>query len=699
MSSQKPVSFDEFKIPTYDEWKEETVKALKGEDFNKRLFTKTFEGITLKPIYTKEDIADNPQFLPGFAPYKRGTRALGYEEKKWHIAQQVAAHKPSEVRALVVEELEGGADAISLELSPASKGIEGFCASCTCPGIPGANIFDSADVKEALGGVINFEKCGIYINTGASPYPFVYLLDAAKGCFRKAQGGHVGGSPLGILAKYGTLARDVPKIYEEMAEAAAFVRQNSPNIRPVVIDGQVYSDGGADSVTEVACVMAELSEYMLALTEKGLSTDDAAKSVGITLSLSGNFFMEIAKIRAARVLFAQITKDFGASEDGQKASIHGVTSRFNKSKYDPYVNALRISTEAFSGVVGNLDALTILPFDSAIGESNTHSRRISRNQSVMMAEEFGLTYPADPSGGSYYIEALTNEFVDKALDKFMEYEEAGGFYKALLAGIPQNAIAKTLADKKSRMATRALRAVGVNMYANPNEKAPSYKCKTQNEECKIEKTCPQANSDLDISPKSITEGFGAGLSTKTVFAKINDCHGGCAKKAECNPDCEAIGSARLTEDFEAVRQKTEELGGVRLLLLNMGPVSQHKARSDFSAGFFETGGFTIKGDKIFATAREAVEAAKEGCEEGAFDICVICSTDDTYPDLVPEIAGGIKKARPDTQIILAGMPAEEHKNNYFEAGLTDFIHIRSNCLEILQNVQSRILRKGGELNA
>ncbi|MCL2566036.1 MAG: methylmalonyl-CoA mutase family protein [Defluviitaleaceae bacterium] len=692
MSSHKPVPFDEFSIPTYDEWKEETIKALKGEDFDKRLFTKTFEGIVLKPIYTKEDITDSSQSLPGFGTYKRGTASLGYKEKKWHMAQQVEASKPSEVRDLVVEELEGGADAIRLELSPASKGLEGFCAACTCEELQGAHIFNNTDVKEALGGVINFENYGIYINTGPSPYPFVYLLDAAKACFKKAQGGHVGGSPLGVLAKNGTLPRDVPKIYEEMAEAVTFVKQNSPNIRTVVVDGQVYADGGADSVTEVACIMAEVSEYMSALMDKGLSADDAAKSIGITLSLSGSFFMEIAKIRGARVLFAQITRDFGASEDGQKASIHGITSKFNKSKYDLYVNALRLSTEAFSGVVGGLDALTVLPFDSVVGSSNAHSRRISRNQSVMMAEEFGLTYPVDPSGGSYYVEVLTGEFVDKAWAKFMEYEEAGGFYKALLAGIPQKAIAKTLADKKSRMATRVLRAVGVNMYANPNEKAPQNKCIGQSRECRVEKDQPKANADLDISPSSISSGFEAELSTISIFDKINDCHGGCAKKAECNPDCEAIKAVRLTEDFEAVRQKTEELGGVNLLLLNMGPVNQHKARSDFSAGFFETGGFTIKGDKMFATSEEAVNAVLER----DYDICVICSTDDTYPDLVPEIAGGIKKAKPDTQVILAGMPAEEYKDKYFEAGLTDFIHMRSNCLETLQNIQSRIVREGGK---
>jgi methylmalonyl-CoA mutase len=387
--------------------------------------------------------------------------------------------------------------------------------------------------------------------------------------------------------------------------------------------------------------MAEVSEYIQALITRGVSVDDAVSSIGITLSLSSNFFMEVAKIRAARALFAQIAADFGASPSVLGASIHAVTSSFNKSKLDAYTNALRLSTEAFSAVVGGVEALSVLPFDHNICESSAHSRRISRNICTMMAEEFNLLQPIDPAGGSYYIETLTNEFIDKAFAKFMEFENAGGFYTALKTGEPQKAIAASLLDKRAKMATRQLRAVGVNMYANAKEELPA------------------ALANLPHSA---------------------------AKDTAVEP----ILPSRLFEDFENLRDKTVKLGGVSVLLLNMGPVAEHKGRSDFSLSFFETAGFNVISDKMFDGVDEAVAAVSSD-----IDICVICSTDGNYPQIVPAIAKSVKEKSATTQVILAGMPAPELKDGYFEAGLTDFIHIRSNVLDTLKSAQERIERKGG----
>jgi len=686
MSKEKPyppISFREFTVPTYEGWKEAAIKALKGEDFDKKLLSKTFEGITLKPIYTRAEFESGTEHdtnLPGFAPYKRGSSPSGYLNTFWHCASEISENGAKEIHTLVKEELASGANAISLSLSPAAKGL-----SCDNSGCAGADIFGKNTLREALGGIINLEKYGLYLNTGPSSYPFVYLLDCGKSCFKKAAGGHIGGAPLSTFAEQGTLPRSVSVIYDEMADAVKFMKENSPNIRTVVANGEVYANGGADSVTEIACLMGEVSEYMFELTSRGISVDDAASSIGITVSLSGNFFMEIAKVRAARVLFAQITKDFGAGEKSQAASIRGVTSRFNKSKLDPYTNVLRLSTEAFSGVIGGLDALTVLPFDSTVGGSNKQSRRISRNIAIMMAEEFSLSAPLDPVGGSYYVETLTEEFAEKAWGKFMEYEEAGGFYQALLKGIPQKTIAAGLADKKFRMATRQLKAVGVNMYANAKEAAP------QSSENNKQQATSEINSDkidegIDVAPAALRTAFDNGLSTLSIFNKL-------AAGSE-SPVCEPIPSVRLGENFEALREKTVELGGISVLLLNMGPVKEHKARSDFSAGFFETGGFTVFGDKVFDTAEAAVEGVTAD-----FDICVICSTDDNYPVLVPAITKGIREKSPNTQVILAGIPAADFKDVYFEAGLTDFIHLRSNCLETLQKAQSRVNRKGGQTNA
>ncbi|MDL2248359.1 methylmalonyl-CoA mutase family protein [Tyzzerella sp. OttesenSCG-928-J15] len=655
-----PVSFDEFSIPSYEEWKEEATKLLKGGEFDKKLLTKTFEGITLQPIYTAKDVEES-NALPGVPMYQRGTQEDGYLVKNWDTAQEILADTPEKAHELIREELDNGSNAVYLELSPETKGIVNQKSK-------GVHLLNREQTRVAFD-KIDLKKMGTYINTGYSSYPFVYMLADAKSCFEGAHG-HIGGDPLSTFASSGELPRPIEKLYDEMAEAVKYVSKAAPAVHTVLANSKVFADGGADSVTELACVLAEVSEYMSALTERGVSADDAAKSIGISLTLGSNYFMEIAKIRAARVLFAQITKDFGASEDAQKVSIHGITSEFNKTKYDPYVNVLRISTESFSGVVAGVDALTILPFDCTIGKSDMHARRISRNISIMMSEEFSLKSPVDPSGGSWYVETLTNQFIDATWTKFMEYENAGGFYKSLVSGMVQEGIAKNLANMKSKLNTRALRSVGTNMYANVGETLLER-------ECKINKTAVDKTSTGEVKDDvaGLMESFNKGLNMLSVYEKINT---GAVEK------CPIIKPSRLSEDFEALREKTSEIGGVTVRLLNMGPVSQHKARAEFSTGFFEVGTFKILGDKMFDSVDDAVNhSASENP-----DVCVICSTDDTYPELIPAIAKGIKAKNNKIQVIVAGAPAAEYKDSYLEAGVDDFIHVRANCLEVLSKVQT-----------
>ena len=594
--------------------------------------------------------------------------------RNWHTAPQISAPAPSEVRKLVQEELEGGANAICLHLSPFARGIDSKCATCKRP-CEGSHILDLEDIREALGSITGFENLGIYINTGYSAYPFIYMLFEANSSFTKAQSGHVGGALLASFAEYSSLPRPINVLYDEMAMAVKFMRQNSSNIRTVIADSYAYVDGGADGVTEAACVIAEVSEYMQALTERGIDPSTAAKSIGLSVSAGSNFLMEIAKIRAARILFARITKNFGASEEAQRASIHVKTSKFNKSKYDPYTNIPRLSAESLAGVLGGADALTVLPFDTPIGKSTAHSRRISRNIAIMPAKELGLSIPIDLIGGSCCIESLAEEFAEEAFDKFMEYKNAGGFYEALKKGIPQESIAKTFSDMKDRLNTRQLCYLGVNMYTDITEEPLAREPISSNPT-----KAPTGKEVFDLSPEGIREAFKTGLTVVDVYPKITGTDDG----GKCTP----IRTARLTKDFERIREKTKAVGGVNVLILNMESQKQNKSCSDFPAGFFEAGGFTVKHTQALTSAEDAV---KEALKESP-DICVICSADDAYPKLVPDIARGIKKESSQIQIIPAGVPASEHKDGYFEAGLTDFIHVNSNCLEILENVQKRIIR-------
>ena len=616
-----PVTFDEFEPTAYDTWKAAAVDSLKGGDFNKKLFTKTYEGITLQPIYTKADVeaVEEASTFPGRGDYLRGTDAAGYEENRWAIAQAVHGKDPKQMNADIRHELDRGATAVNLTVG--RKGV----------------MLNTADeVRELFEGV-DLTKVPVYLDCGASSLHALQMLDKA-GIDLKALKGAVGGDPIGTLLANGQLPVELSALYDEMAQAVKL----GAGVRTVLVNGNVYANGGATAVQEVGVCMAAASAYIAALMERGVSADAAAQSIEFRFSLGANFFMEIAKLRAARMVFAQIAEAYGASEEARKISVLARTASFTKAAYDPYVNILRSTTEAFSGVVGGVDAMEVAPLDEPFGDGDELSRRVARNIQVMMQEEFHLTQPVDPAGGSWYVETLTHQLAEKIWEYFQGIEAKGGMEAAVLSGSVQDDIAATLEERFHNLDTRADRAVGVNMYANVLEKKMGE---------------PIGDTSAPVGPPVVT-----------------------AKK---------ITAHRWTERYEALRAKTEawmEKTGKTLdiFLANMGPIPQHKARADFAAGFFEVAHFNMLRNDGFKTVDDCVAAA---VASGA-PVAVICSTDATYPELVPELAKKLKAAKPDMTVLMAGAPAAEYKDAYVAAGVDDFIHVKANCYDILSKIQS-----------
>lgn len=617
-------SLDEFAAPSYDEWKAEAIASLKGADFDKKLLTKTYEGITLKPIYTKADFAGNEE-VPGQGDYLRGTDDGGYIANPWAIAQEVKACCPKKANEKLLHEIERGATAINLNLGHDIK-------------------VESAEDMKTLFANVDLCKAKLHVRTGASALELLKLaVENVKG-FENAQG-CFGADPLGKLACKGALNKAPAALYDDMAETVKLASKAAPKLRTVLCDGNIYVNGGASAVQEAAYVLATASEYMNALIERGISPDDAARSIRVSFALSSNFFMEIAKLRAVRVMFAKIARAYGCGDEAAKADVFARTAQFNKTVFDPYVNILRDTTEAFSGVVGGVNAMQIAPLDEPIGESDETTERIARNIQIMLQQEFNLMQPVDPAGGSWYVETLTEQLVSAISAKFKEIEAAGGILEALKRGDVQKEVAAVMTERFKKLATRADRAVGTNMYANMSEKPLEREAK---------KKC---------------------------------CNGGC--KCE-NPAITVapIEKHRLTEQFEAVRKATDadaNKTGKRMsvFLANMGPIPQHKARADFSTGFFEVGGLQVISNNGFMTVDEAAKAA---LASGAC-AAVICSTDDTYPQIVPELARLIKAGNPEMSVILAGAPDPEQKPNYDAAGVDEYVHVRANCLEILRKLQ------------
>lgn len=658
----EPVSFDEFAPTTYDQWKEEAVASLKGAPFEKKLLSKTYEGITLEPIYTKESAASFAQRLsfPGAEDFLRGVHAGGYLSEPWEIAQPLDAADPVKANEQLRQELEKGATAIS------------FDAPCLA-------IQDAEDII-ALFNEVCLLKAPLNVYAGASALPFLGLLKARinkKGISEHNYKGCVGADPIGEYARYGKLDASLDCYYQQMAAAMRWAGAAMPELKTILIRGTVYHNAGASAVQEVAAAMATAVAYLDALTEQGFTVDEVAKNIRFRFALGANFFMEIAKLRAARVIWAQIVKAYGGSEEAGRIDIAAETSSFTKTVYDPYVNVLRATTQAFSGVVGGVNALSVTPFDAAIRRSDEHARRISRNIQIMMQNEFNLMSPVDPAGGSWYIETLTGQLAEAIWAELQQIDAKGGIVAALQDGSLAAAINAVLQERFKKLATRADKAVGSNMYPNMAEKPLEKACC-----CGCAAPAPKqgaAVDGVDLCVECIADAFGKGAVAADIAKALN-----CGSA----PEIQAIQPHRWTEQFEALRATTEkhiaETGeNVKIFLCNMGPIPQHKARADFSAGFMEVAHFEVLRNDGFATVEDAVAAA---AASGAA-VAVICSTDDTYPELVPPLAKGIKAAVPGMKVMLAGAPAADMKETYDAAGVDEYIHVKANCLQILSKIQ------------
>ena len=717
-----PVSFEEFAPPSREGWHDEAVTALKGAPFEKRMYTPTYEGITLEPIYTLADLEglQGIDGLPGEAPFLRGTNSAGYMASPWKIAQGTASVLPGEANKAVKHELAKGATVLNFQVDRCTRcGIDPD-STLFRGDYRGVSLATLNDADEMLDG-LDFTKTPLHIYAGASAAPLLALIAArsrARGDGAKFKNalGCIGADPLGELAENGELPLPLDELYDEMALSIRWAEENAPQLKTILVRGDAYHNGGASATQETGYAMSAAAAYIRAMQIRGVEPETTVKHIKFSFSLGTNFFMEIARLRAARTVWAQITEAFGL--DGEKygkIDVFAQTSRFTPTIYDPYVNILRSTTQAFSGAVGGVNEMQVTCFDDAVRPSGELSQRIARNIQIMLQTEFDMLQPVDPAGGSWYVENLTAKCAEAILAVIQKVESDGGMYSALKSGAVQDDIGKTLKDRLKNLATRKDRAVGTNMYPNTLEK-PLECTSPKADELYAERAkaisgfrgmtdAGHAAESLSKVLQSVQDGdakfidavieaYMAGATIGDVRKALNDGFSG-------SESVKAIGVHRWTEEFEALRRRTEEFTertgkSIRIFLANMGPIPQHKARADFSTGFMEVAHFEVLKNNGFPTPEEAVKAA---VESGA-NVTVICSTDDTYPELVPAVASGIKKAAPDMTIILAGAPAPEFKDQYLEAGVDDFIHVRANCYAILKSIQDKAIKAaepdGGE---
>ena len=694
------VPLDEFTPPTDEEWKAACEALLKGAPFEKKMFTKTYEGITFDPMYTRKHTEDilPKGVMPGMGDYLRGVDAAGYIGKPWGIAQACDETLPAENNELLRHEHDKGATIYHIVLDTASRtGVDARQAEAV--GDTGTSVTTVEDMHVLLTG-LDLAKFPLYVYAGANAVPLLALVAAA----RRASGedmaevrGIVGADPIGALAADGKLPASLDAHYDSLAAAARWATVNAPHLRTVFVRSDVYSNGGANDVQEVASVLATATAYLRALCERGLTIDEAASQIAFAFSMGANFFLQIAKLRAVRPLWAQIVGAFGGSAEAQKMRIHARPALFFKTIYDPYVNMLRNTTEIFSGVVGGIDSFESAPFDEPIRKGDEVSRRIARNVQIMLQEEFGLLQPIDPAGGSWAVETLTRQMKEKIWAEFQRIEKEGGIIAALRAGSLQESVAAVLAARFKNADLRRDRIVGNNMYPNMTETL----LETRAEDTAALKAQRTADidaylSDIDVKHRdealaslrqahSVDNAVEAALAGATIAELMTAVTEGNGAETVT-----AIAPHRWSERFEALRQRTEEYkaeknDNVKIFLANMGPIPQHKARADFTTGFLQVGAFEVLGNDGFKTVEEAADAARAS---GA-DAVVICSTDATYPEIVPALAPKLHEVLPKARVFLAGAAPKDLLETYKEAGIDEYISVRANCYEILESLQKQ----------
>jgi methylmalonyl-CoA mutase len=505
--------------------------------------------------------------------------------------------------------------------------------------------------------------------------------------------GFVGFDLLSELVVEGDLCFEKDDMWQTAYQLSAWAAVKAPGLRTILLDGTVWGNYGASSMHELAYVMATANECISAMLDKGLSLENIIPRFQLNLNLGSNLFMEIAKVRAARLLWAELLSSYGAPAEMQKIWIHGVTAYFNKTMYDPYVNMLRTTTEGFSGVIGGVDSLEILPFDCTIRPDEEFSRRIARNQQIILKEEANLDKVIDPAGGCYYIETITAELAELAWKKLQSIEETGGMYHAIKSAVIQNELAKMAMERMQNVDKRKDIFVGINMFANPiemplDEGDAPCDCAYQEYLDKIEAYqqtkragVDKAIQDLQEHHKdimvidNITEALQLGATLDELFPSLypNDWDLNAPDLLSCRA---TIGLEGLRERHTDYQQDNEIV--LSVFLANMGDVPQHKARADFATGFLQVGGFYIAGNDGFKTVDEAVEAAVFSKAQA---VC-ICSTDNTYPEIVPEFINKMKTKSPNMIYILAGYPTDM-VDTYAKDGIDLFIHMRANLLDTL----------------
>ena len=609
MVEKREKLFDMFSPVSPEEWRAKAEVDLKGADFEKKMVWRTDEGFNVQPLYRGVDIKDFKTIdsLPGEYPYVRGTRT----NNDWQARQEIDAADVKEANAKALDVLNKGITSLGFKLH------DDFNLDVLLDGI----YTDIAQVNFAVcpNKVVEFAKVLVaYLEKKGTADKFVGSIDF---------------NPYKATFKKGKKFEGIAEVAAELLKVVAPVK----GLRVLSVNSEMLSNAGAYIYQELGYALSWGNEWMAQLTDAGFSADEVASRIKFNMGISTIYFMELAKFRAARMLWAQIVKQYNPQCDcACKMVVHATTSRYSQTMFDSYVNMLRSQTQAMSAALASVDEITVTPFDAPYKKSDEFSERIARNQQLLLKEESHLDKVVDPAGGSYYIEELTMSLAQVAWKLFLETEDKGGFKAAVESYDVTNAVNASANARFDKVAKRREQLLGTNQFPNFTEVSDGKKALT---------CC-------------------------------------CACACEMEDSAPVLNNKRLASQFEDLRQATENAAHTPVVfMLTIGNLAMRLARAQFSDNFFGCAGYKLIDNNGFNTVEDGVEAAMAANA----DVVVLCSSDAEYPELIP---GAIKALNGRAEFVLAGPETDEFK----ALGVTNFINVRTNVLSTLKAFNAKLLK-------
>lgn len=648
--------FREFESTSKSEWKAKAEKDLKGKPLAK-LNWRTFEGIEFGPYYNAEDLESNSikALLPGQSPFLRSHKELS---NGWLIRESISKHKNfTATNSKAQRAVEEGAHNLVFEVLANEQGFAG---------IP---VKDLDGLGQLLQNV-DPQQTGISFKSGnLSPFYFKLLCDwaTARGSETSQLFGSTDYDPVSDYLTSGLSSKSLESLFNDLKNGLAYAKSKAPYYKVLNLQSSTFHNTGASIVQELAMTLSLANEYIYQMEERGLAFNDFFSQLQIELSIGGSYFQEIAKIRAMRWLWTTLTSQYSQKEEAQACYIVGSTSEWNKSVYDPYVNMLRLTTEAMSMTIGGVDEAQIDGYDKTFRNTNEFSERISRNLHHLLTSESHIDKSIDPASGSYYIETLTEELAQNAWSLFQEIEEKGGLLATAQSGWLQEQIAGSRKKREQRLSTRKEKFIGVNEFPNPEDDIFSNISSSARVPY-LEEEKPTAQS----------------LETAREIGEYVQ-----HQYQENKDQCAKLHHYVATEAFEQLRAgieaaRKEGRSTPSFFLMPLGHKSMRTARANFALNFFQCGGYEVFNHPGFDTVEQAVSAFK--AQANAKTSVVICSSDAEYEALIPQIGKALKQAGSSPSLVLAGHPGEK-REDYEDMGIEEFIHAGCNVYEILKGYQ------------